>query len=280
MRARPSRVPRPLRTSAGTLVAVSLVAAGCGASDSGSGSSAQTSQPAAKHLKPVDITVRSQGDIVHGSKVILRGTAPRGATLEVDASPVTVNQAGKWRKTVSLSLGSNTFQLRASMAGAKPVEQFVGLTRKRSAAELAAYREHQQILRAQRAAARAAAKARRAAARAQAEANFKAGAVTPPYNQLKKNADAFSGKHVKFTGQIFQIQEDSYGGGMMLLSITHDSYLDMWDDNVWVNYDGNVKGAEDDVVTVAGTITGSKEYDTQIGGSTYVPEMHARYIDE
>ena len=67
------------------------------------------------------------------------------------------------------------------------------------------------------------------------------------------------------------------GGGFMLLSVTDQGY-DIWTDNVWVNYDHPISSAEDDIVTVWGTITGTKSYDTQIGGSTYVPEMHARYI--
>jgi hypothetical protein len=66
----------------------------------------------------------------------------------------------------------------------------------------------------------------------------------------------------------------------MLLAVTYDNYLDMWDDNIWVNYDGHVAGSEDDVITVTGTITGSRSYDTQAGGSTYVPEMHSRFVSE
>ena len=65
----------------------------------------------------------------------------------------------------------------------------------------------------------------------------------------------------------------------MLLSVSDQGY-GFWDDNIWVNYEGHISGAEEDVITVYGVITGSKSYETQIGGETYVPRMRARYVDE
>lgn len=98
-----------------------------------------------------------------------------------------------------------------------------------------------------------------------------------PYNQLHKDADRYSGKKVKFRGQIFQIQEDGELGGFMLLAVTDEGY-GFWDDNVWINYDHSISAAEEDIITVYGTVVGETEYETQIGGSTYVPEIDARYI--
>jgi hypothetical protein len=63
------------------------------------------------------------------------------------------------------------------------------------------------------------------------------------------------------------------------LSVTDEGY-GLWDDHIWVNYSGTIESAEDDIITVYGTIDGSRSYDTQIGGSTYVPEMTAKYIEE
>lgn len=103
--------------------------------------------------------------------------------------------------------------------------------------------------------------------------------MTIPYNQLAKNPDARAGDKVKYYGKIFQIQEDSYGGGIMLVSVTDEGY-GFWTDNIWVNYDGSVRGAEEDMITVYGTVVGEREYETQIGGATYVPEINARYIEE
>jgi hypothetical protein len=110
-------------------------------------------------------------------------------------------------------------------------------------------------------------------------AQYKRSAITIPYNQLNKDADRYHGKRVAYTGQILQIQEDGNLGGFMLLSVTNEGY-GIYDDNIWVDYDHHIKSAEDDIITVYGTIKGSKSYETQIGGETYVPQMHARYVDE
>src|SRR5205823_431742 len=98
-----------------------VAAVGCASGDTKSAKDAGSARPASapaqapKDLKPVDFTVKTLADSVQSDTIILRGTAARGATLEVDSAPVTVNQAGKWRKTVHLSLGSNTFRYRATM---------------------------------------------------------------------------------------------------------------------------------------------------------------------
>src|SRR3954452_24226842 len=95
MRARPRRMPKTLRNSAGALLAVTAVAAvGCGSGDTKSTKDAGSTRPlpapagAPKDLKPVDFTVKSLADTVYSDTIILRGTAAHGATLEVDSAPV------------------------------------------------------------------------------------------------------------------------------------------------------------------------------------------------
>ena len=63
------------------------------------------------------------------------------------------------------------------------------------------------------------------------------------------------------------------------MSVTNEGY-DFWDDNVWIDYDGEIESAKDDIITIYGTVTGSKSYETQIGGETYVPQIRAKYIEE
>lgn len=121
-------------------------------------------------------------------------------------------------------------------------------------------------------------RAERAAITATKRQAFVNAAAAIPYNQLEKNPNRHKGKKVVFRGQIFQIQEDD-GETWMLLSVTDEGY-GFWTDNVWVEYDGTIRGAEDDIITVYGTITGEQSYETQIGGETYVPKMRARYVSE
>jgi len=92
------------------------------------------------------------------------------------------------------------------------------------------------------------------------------------------NPDRYAGRKVKFYGEILQVQE-SGGVGIMLLYVTDLGY-DIWTDQIWVDYLGHVKGVEGDQLTVYGLVTGTKSYETQIGGETYVPEVLAVYIDE
>lgn len=268
------------------VIAVGLIGAGAGCGDAAKtdkktpGAQVDT----AAKTEPVAFTVdsHSDGDVLHHGRIILRGSADEAAVVAVNAHPVTVNHSGHWRKTVKLDLGDNDIKAEASKDGANPVAERLTITRKRSASERAAFEERQRVKREQRLAreraARAARIAREQAARAAREANYKAAAVTLPYKQLNKNADKFSGTKVTYTGQILQIQEDSGGGGFMLVSVTDEGY-GIYDDNVWVDYDGTVQGGEGDIVTFWGTVTGTKSYDTQIGGSTYVPQIHARYVN-
>ena len=199
------------------------------------------------HLKLSTVPANASVSIsrTYGGAVLWKGEAKGG-------------KASKW---LNLKVGSNDYDIEVSAPGYRTANTSVNFTRKRSQAELAALRE------------------KRAAARAAREAAFKANAVTISYKQLQKSADSYSDKKVKYYGQIMQIQEDPLGGGMMLLSVTDEGY-GFWTDEIWVNYDGKVHGAEDDMLTVYGTVQGSKSFETQIGGERYVPEIDARYIDE
>jgi hypothetical protein len=203
--------------------------------------------------------------------VVLKVTAPsvvRGKTAVVaissDATKITVDgkrvKAGK--VTVRLArLGSNELTVTASEAGRLTATKSVMITRKETAAEVAARR--------------AAAKRAAAATRQRYENR----ATTIPYNQLLKNPDRYAGKVVTYRGQIMQIQEDSAGGGVMLINVTNEGY-GFWTDLVWVDYASHVKSAADDIVTIYGPVVGGKSYDTQIGGSNYVPEILAVYVIE
>jgi hypothetical protein len=200
--------------------------------------------------------------------MVIEGTVDPEAVLTVDGEPVDVAPDGTWTHDVRLRVGAQAVEAEASRDGYRSSSREIDVTRKRSAAELAELRRKREE-----------ARQRRELERQQAEESFKASAVSIPYNQLEKNAERYRGERVVYHGQIFQIQESTYGGGIMLLAVTDEGY-GYWTDNIWVDYDGHVEGAEDDFVTVYGTIRGSKSYETQIGGETYVPRVRARYIDE
>lgn len=109
------------------------------------------------------------------------------------------------------------------------------------------------------------------------ESEFKEEATTIDYNELIKNPYKFIGEKVVYTGQIFQIQEE-FGSAVILLSVTDEGY-GFWTDEIWVDAP-EVDAVEEDVITVYGTVAGGEEYETQIGGSNFVPKVKAKYIEE
>jgi hypothetical protein len=214
----------------------------------------------------VKLSLRSpdDGDVVRDDTATLKGVSAPGAKIrasgENGSKRTRADRKGRWQFAYRLDLGDNAIRVSAAARNFTGTETFFSVTRKRSAAEIAALRAKH---------------AQEVAAR---KANFIARAQTIPYNQLEKNPDDYKGTVVKYTGQIFQIQED-YGTSIILMSVTNDGY-GFWDDNIWVDFNGEIQGAEDDIITVYGTVKGEKSYETQIGGETYVPQIRAKYIEE
>ncbi len=248
------------------LVAIGLIAGTeeepTGGDGGGKASQVQTEQASAKEpaevLEPSLELDAPEPRSVTATQVKLTGSldaedgTPGGATVKVDGKTAALKD-GRWSKTVQLKRGKNDFIVAATKAGYEGASTVVSVTRKRTPAEIAA-------------------------AVAKRKADYIAGAQSLPYNQLEKNPDRHAGKRVVYRGQIMQIQED-FGSSVILLSVTDEGY-GFWTDNVWVDYEGTINGAEDDIITVYGVIEGTKSYETQIGGETYVPQMTAKYVVE
>lgn len=219
---------------------------------SGCGKSSTTPQPTpiADAQEPTVALHLNSGDFsTHQGQASLSGTVTRGASVTVNEQQA-ITSNGHWEATVNLSEGENTIKVAATKSGYQEKEETITITRHQDAAQ------------------------RAAEIRAEEEA-YKNQAVSIPYKQLHKDAEAFKGKVVTYTGKIFQIQENPEGG-VMLVSV--DDEEGFWTDHIYVTYTGHVKGAEGDMVTFYGTVEGSKTYETQAGGETYVPEVKARYV--
>lgn len=196
-----------------------------------------------------------------------KGEAAEGAVSTVwigglGSRDVSVREDGSFTTKVPLrSVGNHDVEVYAEWPGGGASDTVsLELVRELSKAEIAAR------------------KARRRA-RAEAKRQELINSAQPiDYDQLMKSPESYAGDPVKYYRQIFQIQEDPLGGGIMLLSVTDEGY-GFWTDEVWVNYTGKVEGAEDDFVTVYGRVVGSKSYETQIGGARYVPEIDAVIVD-
>jgi hypothetical protein len=195
---------------------------------------------------------RAEAITVRAPQLEIAGVASRGSTLRLNNRPLELRGI-RFTSTLALKHGRNTFLLGARKKGHQPEQIELTVIRRLSAAEIAARQ-------------------------AQVRERFIAQARTIPYNQLIKNPEAYAGTKVRYYGEILQIQ-DAGGSGIMLLYVTDLGY-DVWTDQIWVNYNGRVRGAEGDKLTVYGNVVGTRSYETQAGGETYVPEIDAKYIVE
>jgi hypothetical protein len=121
-------MPKSAKSTLGTsgLLVVICMTAGCGSSTSNtqSGSSGHSTVEAQPPVA-FEITSRPHETAIRRNRVVLRGTAALGATLEIDDEPVNVNESGKWRKTVKLALGDNSIGFHASTwLGRRPLTRW------------------------------------------------------------------------------------------------------------------------------------------------------------
>ncbi len=197
----------------------------------------------------------NSGPTIHKSTVLLRGTVdPPGADVTVNGESAHV-RGDEWYYRVPLDMGDNNIVVSAEAEGYdKSKQNYYLVTRKKTAAQIAQEK-------------------------AEAEADFKNSATTIDYAQLIKDPGYHAGEHVVYRGEILQIQQ-SGKSGFMLVWTTCDEF-DICDDPIYVPYDGfRVQGAEGDQITIYGTVKGGYEYDTQGGGTNYVPKIRAMYVEE
>jgi hypothetical protein len=244
----------------GLVALVVIVAAAAGGSKKSSSPTTQATAatPTTPAVEPsVSLHLNAGSYSTTTPTTTLSGNVTPGAHVTVNGNHARLH-GGFWITTIGLHHGENSVEVHATMAGQSSAEETITVTRETSAAERAA---------------EAAARAAKAAAE---EQEYKEKATSIPYKELNKNAEAFSGKIVTYTGQIFQIQENNEGGGIMLVSVNDEEGF--WTDHIYVNYTGHVHGTEGNMVTFWGKVTGSKSYKTQAGGETYVPEIEAKYV--
>jgi hypothetical protein len=202
--------------------------------------------------------------------VALSGATTPGARVTINDHSAQVH-GSRWHRTVRLDIGSNDIEAHATMAGHVDSNELITITRHHTQVELETKaRERRERKEAEE-------RRRREAVEAE-ERDYKEKASTIPFSQLNKDTERYDGEIVTYTGQIFQIHEEGGEGGWMLVSVTNDGY-GFWSDEVYVSFAGHVQGAEKDTVTFWGKVTGTKEYETKIGGNNEVPEIEAKYVE-
>ena len=94
-----------------------------------------------------------------------------------------------------------------------------------------------------------------------------------PYDELARNTESHIGEIIYYKGKVFQVIEESGQKMGLLVKVTEDEY-GIWDDLVWVNYEGP-RLLEDDIIHFWGKVEGRYSYITVLGATVTIPEITA-----
>jgi hypothetical protein len=128
---------RAMRALACGAVLLAPVLSGCGTATT-SGTAAQPKTVAlAASLRPIVLRLDVGSYTVSGPVTTLRGSATRGASVEVNDQFVPL-QHGRWQRKLQPHVGANRVVVRATMSRHAPVVRTITVTRDRTAAEIEA----------------------------------------------------------------------------------------------------------------------------------------------
>lgn len=110
----------------------------------------------------------------------------------------------------------------------------------------------------------------------------KAQAVTIAYDDLFRNNEEHVGKTVRYVGQVLQVQENlcffcENPGYTLRVAVTEGSF-GIWDDPIWVDYAGDERFLEEDIITIWGTVEGLQNYQAVLGNQVTIPHIKALEI--
>ncbi|HHT02889.1 MAG TPA: hypothetical protein GX005_01030 [Bacteroidales bacterium] len=100
------------------------------------------------------------------------------------------------------------------------------------------------------------------------------------YKDIAREPDKYEGKIAKFTGEVTQVVEATFGDPAYRISVNENEY-GLWEDVIYVTYkvkDGDVRILEDDIVTIYGELKGLQKYETVLGNKMSIPSLAAKYI--
>lgn len=113
--------------------------------------------------------------------------------------------------------------------------------------------------------------------------NYKANCASYSYAEISRNPGEYDGRQAKFTGEVIQVQQQKVADRLLyVLRVDVTKVRWGYDDTVYVTYSTSESDArilEDDIITMYGTLTGEKTYETVMGASVTIPSFSAEYID-
>ncbi len=107
------------------------------------------------------------------------------------------------------------------------------------------------------------------------------------FQTLSRNPDKYKGEKFKFTGEVIQVQEPSFGNTVELrINVTKETYeyIDTvsWSDTIYATVelqDGDDRILEDDIITFYGECAGLYSYTSVLGAKISLPKIEIKYWD-
>jgi starvation-inducible outer membrane lipoprotein len=106
---------------------------------------------------------------------------------------------------------------------------------------------------------------------------YKASCTVVSFQEINSNINKYKGQHIKFTGQIIQINENN-GRTEIVLSVTQVTGGWSNSDLIYITYNNKTSFKKGDIVTVYGAVSGDYSYFTATGKYTLV-KITARFIE-
>ena len=112
---------------------------------------------------------------------------------------------------------------------------------------------------------------------------YKEECQTYNYKDIFRYAEDYKGKYVKFTGEVIQVMEDTYGVIKMYtlrVNVTKTDYG--YEDTVYVRYfpmENAPRILEEDIITIYGELEGLETYTSIMGSSVTIPSITSNYVE-
>lgn len=99
------------------------------------------------------------------------------------------------------------------------------------------------------------------------------------YQEISRNPGEYKGEYAKFSGQVIQVMQDTYGS---MVAYTLRVNVSGYNTTVYVTYyasSDDPRILDKDRITMYGMLAGEKTYTTVMGDSITIPKFEAEYID-
>lgn len=97
------------------------------------------------------------------------------------------------------------------------------------------------------------------------------------YDELMRDNEDYIGETVYYQGEVAQVNNIASDEYVLRVNVTKGEY-GMWENDVWINYQGE-RILKEDIIDLWGKIEGIKKYTTVLGSTRSIPELNALHLE-